>query len=59
MLRCTMLCCAMPQDFGVDTNKLAMVRTVLKHCGGEQRVMDLFSDRQGGSIRLGCLAYIG
>lgn len=29
----------------MDTNKLAVVRTVLKHCGGERRVMDLFSDR--------------
>jgi len=51
------------QDFGVDTNKLAVVRTLLKYCGGDRRVMDLFSDRSISSrfaslakqhIKVGC-----
>lgn len=29
----------------MDPGRLALVRSVLKYCGGEKRVMDLFSDR--------------
>ena len=38
-----------PQDFGLDPSRLALVRAVLKHCGADRRVMDLFSDRSLGS----------